>query len=165
MKKSTKTRSRSRSPIQRPSFEPSGILAKHSNSRASKALKYTEPPDAHRPTTHWRVFIFKDEEEYDPIDLHTSSFYLIGRDIDMVDILVANPSASKQHAAFQFRMRNGKVCLYIIDLQSTNGTFLNDEQIQDSRYYQVRNKDVITFGQSKRKYVMIEGESLKVRKK
>jgi smad nuclear-interacting protein 1 len=83
----------------------------------------------------------------------------------MVDILVANPSASKQHAAFQFRMRNGKVCLYIIDLQSTNGTFLNDEQIQDSRYYQVRNKDVITFGQSKRKYVMIEGESLKVRKK
>lgn len=164
MNNSTRTRSRSRSPIQRPNFQPSGILAKFSNSRGSKALKYTEPSDASRPTSHWRVFIFKDEQELDPIDLHTSSWYLIGRDLDVVDILVANPSVSKQHAAFQYRMRHGKVSLYIIDLQSTNGTYLNDEKLQDSRYYRIKNKDVITFGSSTRKYVMIEGESLRHRK-
>ncbi|AFZ79870.1 signal peptide-containing protein [Theileria equi strain WA] len=44
---------------------------------------------------------------------------------------------------------------YIIDLNSTNGTFLNDEKIEPSRYYELREKDVLKFGHSSREYVLM----------
>ena len=64
---------RSRSPSERPSerpgasyapnFAPSGLLAKESNSLNGVALKYHEPPEARRPATNWRLFVFKDGKE------------------------------------------------------------------------------------------------------
>lgn len=67
-------RSRSRSPRrdgpgeppaaqQGPVFERSGLLAKESNSVNGVALKYHEPPEAQRPKSSWRMFVFKDGKE------------------------------------------------------------------------------------------------------
>ncbi len=39
---------------------------------------------------------------------------------------------------------------YIMDLESTNGTFLNDEKVEPSRYYELLHKDVLKFGFSDR---------------
>ena len=36
---------------------------------------------------------------------------------------------------------------YIMDLGSTHKTFLNGNEIEDSRYYELREKDLIKFSQ------------------
>jgi smad nuclear-interacting protein 1 len=44
---------------------------------------------------------------------------------------------------------------YIMDLASTNKTYLNNVAIEDSRYYELKAKDVIKFGYSSREYVLL----------
>lgn len=43
-----------------------------------------------------------------------------------------------------------------MDLESTNGTFLNEEKIESSKYYELLDKDVLKFGLSDREYVMFK---------
>lgn len=67
---------------------------------------YSEPPDARLPDDHWRLYVFKDGSVLgDPLSLHRKSCYMFGRDENAVDIHVAHPSCSKQHAVIQFRLR------------------------------------------------------------
>lgn len=88
----------------------------------------------------------------------------------MCDILTLNPSISRQHAVIQFRMISKMNTLgdysesikpYILDLASTNGTFLNDEQVEPSRYVELLHKDVLRFGFSDRLYVLVKDEEVK----
>lgn len=44
---------------------------------------------------------------------------------------------------------------YIMDLASTNGTFLNGDRVEDSRYYELLSQDVVKFGQSSREYAFV----------
>ena len=46
-----------------------------------------------------------------------------------------------------------------MDLGSTHGTFLNGKKIDDGRYYELREKDAIHFGQSTREYVLLNESS------
>ena len=39
---------------------------------------------------------------------------------------------------------------YLMDLNATNGTFLNGERIEPQRYYQLLEKDAVKFGASTR---------------
>ena len=76
-----------------------------------------------------------------------------------------HPSISSQHAVVQFR----EICKeddcgnyyylvnpYIMDLESTNGTFLNGEKIDSARYYELKHGDVIKFAGSTRDYVIMK---------
>jgi smad nuclear-interacting protein 1 len=45
---------------------------------------------------------------------------------------------------------------YIIDLESTNGTKLNEEKMDARRYIRLKTGDVIQFGESTREYVFIK---------
>ena len=47
---------------------------------------------------------------------------------------------------------------YIIDLESSNGTFLNKKKIGARRYVELLPRDVLQFGQSSREYVLIQDE-------
>lgn len=102
------------------------------------------------------------------IELFTQSCWLLGRAQEVADILVAHPSCSQQHAAIQFRhivktvqdeygisQQKGKVKPYIIDLESSNGTMLNGERIEGSRYVELRHGDLLKFGGSEREYVVM----------
>ena len=51
--------------------------------------------------------------------------------------------------------------LYIIDLESSNGTFVNDDKIPHSRFYELKVGDVIKFGLSTREYVLMTEEMAK----
>ena len=42
-----------------------------------------------------------------------------------------------------------------MDLGSTNGTILNGVKIDDARYYEMREQDVIKLGESTREYVLL----------
>ena len=70
-----------------------------------------------------------------------------------LDFPVDHPSCSKQHAVFQYRSvpfeRDGvagrRTLLYLIDLASANGTYINDERVEAQRYYELKEKDSIRF--------------------
>lgn len=48
---------------------------------------------------------------------------------------------------------------YLMDLNSTNGTFLNEAKIEGQKYYQLLHEDVIRFGMSERKYVLMHNQA------
>ena len=166
-----------RSPVEKPNFAPSGLLAKESNNVNGVALKYHEPPEARRPPSSWRLYVFKDDKEVgasiltDMLVLGRQSCYLIGRDRVVVDIATEHPSISKQHAVIQFRLvikrnefgdesRSIKYVLsnrpFLIDLDSANGTTVNAAGIPKSRYYELRHGDTCRFGGSTREYVLLD---------
>ncbi|AEO59897.1 hypothetical protein MYCTH_2308539 [Thermothelomyces thermophilus ATCC 42464] len=158
-------------PKEKPNFANSGLLAAASNTitqadGTAVTLKYHEPPEARKPPPRdlWKLFIFKGQDIIDTIELSTRSCWLIGRDLAVVDLPAEHPSISKQHAVIQFRYtekRNeygdkiGRVKPYLIDLESANGTMLNGEKVPESRYLELRNKDMLQFGSSTREYVLM----------
>ncbi|KAI8377339.1 SMAD/FHA domain-containing protein [Blakeslea trispora] len=154
-------------PKEAPNFALSGKLAAETNTVKGVELKYNEPPEAAKPSQKWRLYVFKGNEQIDLLHIHRQSSYLIGRDRTVVDIPVDHPSCSKQHAALQYRevaekQQDGKpikvVKPFIIDLEATNGTFLNGDQIPATRFVELRAKDVLKFGNSTREYVLLHSE-------
>lgn len=139
-----------------PNYGLSGALAKDTNVYKGKILKYNEPPEARKPDARWMIYVFKDRQcDGDPIGLWRQSAYLFGRDQSIADIPIRHPSCSSQHAVIQFRLRNGKVTPYLMDLDSSNKTKLNGEEIEPRRYIELRKKDVIMFAGSRREYVLM----------
>lgn len=86
--------------------------------------------------------------------LHRKSNFIFGREESLADVVLAHPSCSKEHAVLQYRKTKKGPALYLIDLDSTNGTYLNGEKMVASHYVQVLDGDVISFGQSSRDYVV-----------
>ena len=151
-------------PKQKANFATSGKLAEDANKVNGVVLKFSEPADAAKPSKHWRLYVFKGKETLEPYHVHRQSAYLLGRERRVADIPLDHPSCSSQHAVLQFRLTpkreaDGRetrlVRPYVMDLGSTNGTHLNGEKIEDSRYVELREKDCIKFGSSSREYVLM----------
>ncbi|KAL8256450.1 hypothetical protein R6Q59_031517 [Mikania micrantha] len=94
----------------------------------------------------------------EPLYVHRQTCYLFGRERRVADIPTDHPSCSKQHAVLQYRqvekeqpdgMLKKEVRPYIMDLGSTNGTFINDNRIEPERYYELMEKDTVKFGNSR----------------
>ncbi|CAH8461624.1 unnamed protein product [Schistosoma intercalatum] len=144
---------------QKANFELSGKLAEDTNVFKGVVIKYNEPEDARKPNTHWRLYAFKGNKTLSVLHIHRQSGFLIGRDRKIADIPMDHPSISKQHAVLQYRLVRGLIRLYIIDLESANGTYLNNNRIESRRYYELLEKDVIKFGFSTREYVVMTSET------
>jgi len=138
------------------------------------------------PSARWRLYIFKGDQTVGDVQLSTQSCWLIGREEKVADLLVEHPSCSKQHAVIQFRYvakkeekkemdvndflaefgeapaggeaikEKGKVRPYLLDLESANGTTLNGEAVEPTRFVELKEKDVIKFGLSEREYVLLK---------
>jgi len=157
-------------PKEAPNFEVTGKLAEDTNKFKGVVIKYNEPPEACKPKIRWRLYPFKDNSSLPTLYVHRQSAYLIGKDRRVVDLPVDHPSCSKQHAVLQYRQVRAKttggqrsfrqIRPYIIDLESSNGTFLNNQRIEPKRYYELMEKDVLKFGYSTREYVMLHEQSL-----
>lgn len=172
-------------------FALSGALASDSqtgNAREGITLKFSEPPEARIPNTRWRLYVFRrkasdakpatdaDKKDDDLLDIYhisRQSAYLFGRERKVADIPVDHGSLSKQHAVLQYRSLPSKSSSlmgepnklqckpYLMDLESTNGTFINGVRIDAARYYELRRGDVITLGASTREYVLLTEQSAK----
>ena len=114
------------------------------------------------------MYPFKGEDALPLLHIHRQSAYLFGRDRTIADIPTDHPSCSKQHAVLQFRLveydrddgtSGRQVRPYVIDLESSNGTFVNNNKIEHSRYVELMEKDVIKFGFSSREYVILHDKS------
>ncbi|PWZ16617.1 FHA domain-containing protein DDL [Zea mays] len=164
---------------QKPSFELSGKLAEETNRVAGVNLLYSEPPEARKSEIRWRLYVFKDGEPLnEPLYVHRMTCYLFGRERKVADVPTDHPSCSKQHAVLQYRlvekeqldgMMTKKISNalpdfiisvllyhtilfdrpYLMDLDSTNGTFINGNRIEPRRYYELFEKDTIKFGNSR----------------
>jgi smad nuclear-interacting protein 1 len=149
----------------KPNFGLSGALSKDAqsgNMYKGVVLKFKEPLEARAPNTQWRFYVFKrgQKDVIETLHISKQSAYLMGRNTDIADIPMHHPSLSSQHAVLQFRAlpnADGRLSCqpYIMDLESTNGTFLNGIQIDAARYYQLKKGDVLTFGASTREYVLL----------
>ncbi|KAI4230874.1 MAG: hypothetical protein L6R40_007910 [Gallowayella cf. fulva] len=153
---------------QKPNYAPTGLLAAETNTVAhtSIVLKYHEPPESRLPPSSqpYLLYIFKSSTLLQKITLNERSCWLFGREAMVADIPVEHPSASKQHAVLQFRHvvkkdefgeKKGGVGLYVLDLDSANGTFLNVERVEGRRFVEVRGGDVLRWGESSREYVLL----------
>lgn len=154
----------------KPNFANTGLLAQEANTVKGVTLKYHEPPEARKPVENWRLYVFKGDEQVggccadaadaDLVHIHRQSCFLVGRDTVVTDVPVQHPSISKQHAVIQFRRITtrtehgetksqvkcaGRVHAdarpFIIDLDSTNGTYVNGDEVPKSRYYELRASD------------------------
>lgn len=154
---------------QKPSFELSGKLAAETNRVRGVTLLFNEPPDARKPDVRWRLYVFRAGEVLnEPLYVHRQSCYLFGRERRVADIPTDHPSCSKQHAVLQYRQvekeqpdgtLSKQVRPYVMDLGSTNGTFINDNRIEPQRFYELFEKDTIKFGNSSREYVLLHENS------
>ena len=96
-----------------------------------------------------KFFILQGSEELPILYIHRQSAYLLGRDRKVADIPLDHPSCSKQHAALQYRLvpytrpdqtQGNRVQLYVMDLNSANGTYVNNNKIESQKYIQLLEK-------------------------
>lgn len=94
-------------------------------------------------------------------------YYIVGR-VPGCDVVAENPTVSRLHAILQFievpkeETRKGQDCtdspqetgLYLYDLKSTHGTFLNKNQLFPYKFYRVHVGHVLKFGTSQRMYIV-----------
>ena len=77
-------------------FGLSGKLLEDTNTVNGVVVKYSEPQEARKPRTKWRLYVFKGNEELPILYIHRQSAYLLGRDRKVADIPLDHPSCSKQ---------------------------------------------------------------------
>lgn len=99
------------------------------------------------------------------MDVSESGHYLLGR-LPICDIVMNDETCSRQHAVIQFRPsdpdENGDVQgptdeIYIYDLGSTSGTYVNGMPLQEKAYYPLYPGDILQFGQFPNAFVLREG--------
>ena len=147
-----------------PNLGLSGKLTEETNTFRGVVIKYNEPQEAMVPKRKWRLYPFKGDQALGVLHIHRQSAYLMGRDRKICEIALDHPSSSKQHAVLQYRAvpytrpdgsEGRRVRPYIIDLESANGTYVNGKRIEEKRYHELREKDVLKFAFSTREYVLL----------
>ena len=145
---------------EKPNFEPSGILLKDLEMDYNKSINskiiinYNPPNDSIIPDKNeiWFLFKFSEDkkEEEETYKLINKEYFLIGKDPRICDIRIKQKNISRQHAVIQFRKirkeKDWQILPYLIDLNSTNGTYLNGDKIDNKKYYELREKDQLNFG-------------------
>jgi pSer/pThr/pTyr-binding forkhead associated (FHA) protein len=122
----------------------------------SKDLSYQEPTWSAPPVEKFQLEVLKDGSIVSTIDLDGKAFYTLGRQPDIVDIVMDHPSISRMHAVLNFRDDGA---LMLRDLGSAQGTLLNKAPCDKSTYYRVYVGDMIKFGASTRKYIVCGPET------
>lgn len=107
---------------------------------------YTEP-QWREANALYAIEAIKDGVLTDVYELVGKSHFTIGRS-EINDIQMLHSSISRVHSVFQ----QGKNHLYIYDLGSTHGSFLNKKQVPAFQYERVYNGDLLEFGKSSRTY-------------
>lgn len=151
-----------------PDFRSSGLLELESNNKEGILLKHVEPKDACEPIRFYsklalnerpmfKLMLYKGSELIKEYDLFEKSSYIVGRSLGetvIADIGVPEETCSKQHCVIQFRAGQD-LKAYVMDLDSANGTTLNEDEIPSSHYVQLRNGDIISSADSQYDLVFV----------
>ena len=100
----------------------------------------------HREEPEWILKITKDNQVLESLHLTPDITYTLGKEHS--DILLLHESCSKKHAKITFLNDRPN----LMDLSSTNGTFLNGEELIPGQNYKLSDGDKIKFAHSTRIY-------------
>lgn len=97
----------------------------------------------------WRFKLLSNNPNHKPLGLEIYDDVIVGRtlagsspDLDLEEYGAEEKGVSRQHAV----LRPSKSSLYLIDLYSTNGTFVNGSKLSPSVAQKLASKDIISFG-------------------
>lgn len=102
------------------------------------------------------IKITKNNNIINIITLNNCEYLLIGRKKELCNIYLEHQSISRKHAIIFFGDVNNST--YIIDLNSSHGTFINGKKIDSNISILLNLEDVIQFGQSTRNYIYTKKE-------
>jgi hypothetical protein len=124
--------------------------------RESKPEDYVWLPATGRPAPGqkvvdpvWRVQFISADPKNKPLSMDIHGDVLVGRtaggvhvDLDLTTYGAAEGGVSRQHAL----LRPTKSSLFLIDLESTNGTFHNAFKTSSGVAFKLRDNDTVSFG-------------------
>jgi pSer/pThr/pTyr-binding forkhead associated (FHA) protein len=119
---------------------------------------YSPPSWSAEPEHPYAFEVIKNGACVDNIALDEKPFLLVGRNRDICQLVMEHPSISRHHAVIQHR-GGGKI--YIFEMGSTHGTFVNKNKVPPKEHLQLHIGDVIRFGQSSRLHILQGPEELR----
>ena len=126
----------------KPIIENNSNIAYILPSWANKSNKINNP---------YSIDIWKEGITIKSFSLSVKSFFIIGRNKSLCDITLTNPTISRTHCVLQYRNNES---LFIYDLNSVYGTFINGEKINPLKYYQLKSGDIFKLGNSKKMFIL-----------
>ncbi|KAM4567398.1 protein phosphatase 1, regulatory subunit 8b [Fundulus diaphanus] len=126
---------------------------------ASKTGKDGPPPFdcpswAGKPPTGLHLDVMKGDKLIEKLIIDEKKFYLFGRNPDWCDFTIDHQSCSRVHSALVYHKHLKRV--FLIDLNSTHGTFLGHIRLEPHKPQQVPIDSTISFGASTRTYTIRE---------
>ena len=117
---------------------------------------YTEPMWGGVATKPYSLEVIKNGSVIDRIELNKKSFYVFGR-LASCDVFMEHPSLSRYHAILQHcpvDTQKHEEGLYLYDLESSHGTYVNKNRLKPRVYYRVKVGYMIKFAGSSRLYIV-----------
>ncbi|KAJ4754152.1 SMAD/FHA domain-containing protein [Rhynchospora pubera] len=130
-----------------PSAQPDVAGSKSHNARSQ--VPYTIPEWSEAPDQSFFFEVLKDGSIIEKLDVSKKGAYMFGR-TELCDFMLEHPTISRFHAVLQFK---GGSEVFLFDLGSTHGTFINKNQVKKKEYTEIHVGDVIRFGLSTRLYI------------
>ncbi|MCJ8728508.1 hypothetical protein PDJAM_G00005340 [Pangasius djambal] len=112
------------------------------------------PSWAGKPPPGLHLDVVKGDKLIEKLIIDEKKFYLFGRNPDLCDFTIDHQSCSRVHAALVYHKHLKR--LFLIDLNSTHGTFLGHIRLEPHKPQQVPIDSTMSFGASTRVYTIRE---------
>ncbi|XP_036418504.1 protein phosphatase 1, regulatory subunit 8a isoform X1 [Colossoma macropomum] len=112
------------------------------------------PSWAGKPPAGLHLDVVKGDKLIEKLIIDEKKFYLFGRNPDHCDFTIDHQSCSRVHAALVYHRHLKRV--FLIDLNSTHGTFLGRIRLEPHKPQQVPIDSTMSFGASTRVYTLRE---------
>uniref|UniRef100_A0AAY5ET81 Nuclear inhibitor of protein phosphatase 1 n=2 Tax=Electrophorus electricus TaxID=8005 RepID=A0AAY5ET81_ELEEL len=112
------------------------------------------PSWAGKPPPGLHLDVVKGDKLIEKLIIDEKKFYLFGRNPDHCDFTIDHQSCSRVHAALVYHRHLKRV--FLIDLNSTHGTFLGRIRLEPHKPQQVPIDSTMSFGASTRVYTLRE---------
>ncbi|XP_030203122.1 nuclear inhibitor of protein phosphatase 1-like isoform X1 [Gadus morhua] len=112
------------------------------------------PTWAGKPPPGLHLDVVKGDKLVEKLIIDEKKFYLFGRNPDLCDFTTDHQSCSRVHSALVYHRHLKRV--FLIDLNSTHGTFLGQIRLEPHKPQQVPIDTTVSFGASTRAYTLRE---------
>lgn len=119
-----------------------------------RPVPYEPPSWAGKPPVGLHLDVLKDGKLIQKLMIDEKTFYLFGRNRDVVDFCTDHGSCSRVHSALLWHKHLNRC--FLVDLGSTHGTFLGTIRLEPHKPQQVPLDSTLTFGASTRAYIIRE---------
>jgi len=113
---------------------------------------YYPPEWSSLPMHSYYFEIIKEGNLLGKLSIRHKPFNLIGRLEDLCDVHIDNPMVSRKHAVLQAKKDDHH--LYLMDLGSQHGTFVNKTKMPAHTYKKLEPFDGLKFGVSSRVFIL-----------